>query len=410
MAKNLIPSFAERTGNLVDKLSNTFAGAGINPGELFDDDKDWSGEESKKIKLTEEEKRAWDVRGNISKTQALVKNFSDGIDKLNSREAAAEMAAQAGTALFNEAVKEIRTGWAWKDNNLYWTRLIYRCLIKKSRNKIVKASWKELIARLEEYSRGRATVDFGSDATTKKVLISGFEPFQIAPGQELSRGNPSGLLALSLHNSIVNIPSGKAKIQSVIWSNRYDDFDSNLIENFYKPYFKTTDLIITFSLDDSSTNKLHIERFAANYRGGGDDNNFDVVAPGRTIPMELPYYETTLPYKKMVAQNAKSGSFLTFLREDYDIVLKDKKVKTPTYLRYENNKPENLKADLDIANVAEMTGGSGGDYFSNEIFFRVARTRPNDAFPYGHIHVPAVDPSKYDEYVALVSKIIQDAF
>ena len=59
-----------------------------------------------------------------------------------------------------------------------------------------------------------------------------------------------------------------------------------------------------------------------------------------------------------------------------------------------------------------MTSGSGGDYFSNEIFFRVARMRDEiqPDFPYGHIHVPAVSEEKYEDFISLITKIIKDAF
>jgi pyrrolidone-carboxylate peptidase len=409
MGSNIIPSFRERIGDLVDKVSDTFAGAGMVPGKLFDDRPGKGKEEDDEFgpaNLTKEEDRAWLVRDKITATQGMVKNFTNALKVVKKQEEASEKVIEFGKQLFSEAVSKMRGAWKWKDNNLYWTRLIFRCIVKKNKNDIVKNNADDLVKKLEEYSRGRATVDFGTDASVKKVLLSGFEPFQIPAGDELTAANPSGMAALALHGKVI----GNVMIQSVVWSNRYEDFDSGLIEDFYEPYLAKADMIVTLSLDAGTRNCLDVERYAANYRGGWDDNNYKTVSAGRTIGSEKPYYETTLPVKKMVPPNKKSGFFKVSLREDYEVKFKNGSKGEETDKR--NDDPSKPMTHLKIDEVEDMKNGSGGDYFSNEVFFRVARTRDRvkSDFPSGHVHIPSVPSGKNQKFVDLILKIIKDAF
>ena len=63
-----------------------------------------------------------------------------------------------------------------------------------------------------------------------------------------------------------------------------------------------------------------------------------------------------------------------------------------------------------------MKSGSGGDYLSNEIFFRVSVLRNhlnlNNILKSGHLHVPILEVNNYSQatnFVIETTKIIKDA-
>jgi hypothetical protein len=59
---------------------------------------------------------------------------------------------------------------------------------------------------------------------------------------------------------------------------------------------------------------------------------------------------------------------------------------------------------------AEICFGSGGDYLSNEIFFRVAVLRNhlnlNNILKSGHLHVPLLQQGKGDDFKLEATKIL----
>ena len=382
----------------------------LNTDKIFNDENDEAENEETNLNLTVEEVKAWKLKKSIDKTKILITSFQNKIIIAKSKSDASNIVIESAQELFTTAVNMINEDWNWRDNYLYWTRLIFRCILKKSKNKVVKSSIEELIILVEEYSRGRATVEL--DPNIKNILISGFELFDVSQGNELTQANQSGILALSLHNKVITLADGEAKIQSVIWSNRYEDFNNNLIENFYAEYFNKVDLIITFSLDANDNTTINIERFAANYRGGFKDNNNIGVKENKTVKSDNPFYESTLPYIPMVKKNLSFKVFNTFLREGYSGISKEGKELGDYYLDVHNTNPESLIIDLTNLELDIMKTGGGGNYFSNEIFFRVAslRDKINPNFPYGHIHVPNVQKVDYEDYISLITKIIKDAF
>ncbi|MBF7092544.1 hypothetical protein IUY40_13485 [Flavobacterium sp. ALJ2] len=93
-------------------------------------------------------------------------------------------------------------------------------------------------------------------------------------------------------------------------------------------------------------------------------------------------YETTLLYTKMVPiQNNPSDTFWTYFNQTFEANGK----------KYENDKIEGneLVYNLSDRQSLKSVSGSGGDYLSNEIFYRVAKLRqeqrPN--LTTGHLHI-----------------------
>jgi len=58
---------------------------------------------------------------------------------------------------------------------------------------------KQLVQLLEQTSRGMTSATFPTDSDTKRILISGFDPFGfLNPGGDIRQGNLSGAIALAL--------------------------------------------------------------------------------------------------------------------------------------------------------------------------------------------------------------------
>jgi pyrrolidone-carboxylate peptidase len=255
----------------------------------------------------------------------------------------------------------------------------------------------ELRTIFERKSRNHDGIDFSSGNTNftsalsqnpsaKRILISGFDPFPIWYDPEAY--NPSAMIALALHNKVVmNGASPVGLIQSYILPVRYRDFDAKVVEFVAETQLNNGSLaphmIITISLDDSS-HEFNIERWATRYRGGYPDN--EQVGKGWKAGYHdindfvgNNFYETTLPCPQIFDNTGlKVG-----IRQDYTAKKSSKKkFESVTYT------PDPASNAMDKFDT--MTQGSGGNYFSNESFYRVAaaRQRTTPGTKTGHIHIP----------------------
>jgi|GEM_PF-3059056 len=109
------------------------------------------------------------------------------------------------------------------------------------------------------------------------------------------------------------------------------------------------------------------------------------------------FYETTLPYQKIVpTKNNPADTFWTYFNQTFVAEEKNNtnnKKEGVELIEYQDDFYDKSKCIItgieEIQNYKSISG-SGGDYLSNEIFYRVSKMRnelkPNLAS--GHLHIP----------------------
>jgi len=250
------------------------------------------------------------------------------------------------------------------DRPLYWARLKLQMMIKACPNKILSDQLKSrLMQVVEENSRNYVGINFDQlPLGCIKVLITGFDTFLLNsrdyPGKHnIRQSNPSGNVALSLHHTFS--PERQGFIQSILFPVRYSDFDGSsdpsrgmgegIIEQYLGPWLNEVDLLITIS--QGHPDAYSIDSFATRTRGGMIDNNGFRRIPGSPCVIDGPsWIPTTLP--KAMLQSP--------------IGLCD------SYQSYPDQSP---KIGLPSTFKEEVFSGPGGNYLSNEIYYRVARLR-----------------------------------
>ncbi|WP_291275776.1 S8 family serine peptidase [Flavobacterium sp.] len=326
------------------------------------------------------------------------------------------------------------------DRILYWARLKMEVALKNHPSVLKDFVLRDqLILSMEEKSRGYKSVDFSSQPSLKKILITGFDPFGLKDNP--LQGNPSGATALALHNKIIKDDSNNpiGFIQTMIVPVRYKDFDGHegdagngigIIEKYLGPYIKDStkkvDLIMTMS-QDLAPDFLNIDRFATIIRGGSPDNmgarrladstSLDLLTdanPNVDETKKFNWIQTTLP-KDMVPSieyNPDNNKFYVFYNQSFyidenknqdiwdDLGKPVDKRKDPKYFSINKRTPAYLQKNVVI------NYGSGGTYLSNEIFYRVALLRERwlatpagngKKMPTGHLHVPKIQQQKTDD-------------
>lgn len=345
-----------------------------------------------------------------SEILSLIKEFSRYLQTENLKINDIKKRVETDTKqLWDLAVKQVQGG-NLDDRPLYWSRNKMQVLLKrhslfendidfKTSIIIKNTELNKIIIVFEELSRNYTGVDFSKvPSGIKKVIITGFDPFILDPtksGNPL-QSNPSGVNALALHNKNI----GNYYVQTFITPVRYKDFDEfkdskGVIEKFVAPLISQVDMIITVS--QGGVFRFDVDRFPAKYRGGYKDNMFwgnklngfngDFFKQLNIGGKE--FYETTLPYKKIVPNvNIPSDIFWVYFNQTYN--------KHNGGDSNKNKQGTVLRAKLEDVQVLTSTRGSGGAYLSNEIFYRVAKLRaelkPN--LPTGHLHVPLIQTTK----------------
>ena len=321
------------------------------------------------------------------------------------------------------------------DRPLYWARNKMQVALKRYylfkndidfEKSIVKknSNLEEIIITFEEKSRNYTGIDFSkAPKGTKKILITGFDPFILNEfnnkeikgySPNIKQSNPSGVVALALNG---NTELG-GYIQTMIVPVRYTDFDSSqdrengqgegIIEKYIKPFIEKkgeVDMIITISQADAEYN---IDVFATATRGGFNDNmNFIREDGSKAIPGGAETIKTTLP-KKMVdsklGTNYNGRYFIT--KKDFD-----------DYYKGDYSKEFFLDINDDLPQLS-IYDGPGGNYLSNEIFYRVAKLRESlqPKLPTGHFHIRKIQgvkeelvPEKVEKLITIIKETIKNA-
>lgn len=383
--------------------------------------------------------------------KAHIKSFKRSLDTVvdtDAYEAFVRILKEFGAGILNHAKAKIRIGntpYTNKDGILYLARLIMQVILK-NHPKILKLKsniQQELSNIFEAASRGwigSEKPEFPTGSSIKKVLISGFDPFGSGDSGSDADGyisNPSGNIALALDNT--NVESNLS-IKSVIFPVRYAEFNKGWVENFFKDYLNKVDMIITFSYG-VDVYDFQLDRFASDYRGKNEDNNaVEVEGISLELDREKTFIESTLPFTKLessvdsniiglegssatigISHEAywqllfdnndatsyrckaekifKIGEYKVIGIQDISNVISEMQaVKEPSAVNYQDKLKEEFKSQFSSDSTKYSISakyGSGGDYLSNEIFYRVARLREEyntqqqqqRKLPTGHIHI-----------------------
>lgn len=216
---------------------------------------------------------------------------------------------EIGAKLINHARKKIREkdssgeyeNYANRDGILYISRLICQIIIKNHPKILINFFSKiaDFSDEFEKASRGlektsvsypdfskyNDPLDFSNilpaPTGTKKILISGFDPFKLSGRASDVDGyntNPSGNIALSLDGLKITKGNKHAIIRAGIFPVRYKEFNNGWIEDFFEPFISDVDMVITISYGTHygtrpTDHAFHIDRFAARVRSEASDNN-----------------------------------------------------------------------------------------------------------------------------------------
>lgn len=283
------------------------------------------------------------------------------------------LVGEKAKALWDRAVKQVQGG-NLDDRPLYWARNKMQTWLKRNplfkdqidfEKSLVKKGTElnNIITLFEEKSRNYTGIDFSKAGNKKKVLITGFDPFQLDYMFYGKRGvqtfNPSGIIALALQNNN-ELQKNNISVQTCIFPVRYEDFDNQVVEEVVKKHINNQlSLLITTSLNGSNP-RFDIEKYAIEYRGGFHDNM--CIGDGNPkfnksrflANKSSKLIETTLPKEKIF------GSLDSI--ELYG---------------------QNIYYDIEKS----KTTGSGSNYLSNEVMYRATKVRGDLDIPVGHFHL-----------------------
>lgn len=320
------------------------------------------------------------------------------------------------------------------DRPLYWARIAMQVILKRQyifikdiltlpkdqqdlffKNSIVPKTSKlaKVVQLFEEKSRNYDGISFNSSEATgcKKVLITGFDPFILnqfdntylksVTNPNIKQSNPSGIVALALAN---NDKLG-AYIQTMVVPVRYTDFDGNqsnnsgqgegIIEKYIKEKIKEVDMIVTVS--QAGPNNYHIDVFATATREGFNDN---------------------MDFKREDESKSFSGTTPETIKTTLPIQMTQGKSKAIYWGKYNQKNETSKNATLDNYPKEKVYNGPGGNYLSNEIFYRVAKLRmERPTLKTGHFHIAKIqeknedlDSSKAHELLETVKQTLTEGF
>lgn len=318
---------------------------------------------------------------------AVPLRFTRALGATRSYAEARKVVAGQGSALWRRAVDRAQGrgpagGDLSRDDDrpLYWARLGMTREVRtwEPAFGLSDAQRGALLDELERTSRGQTAVRYPAGERLKRVLVTGFDPFTL--DRDIRISNPSGATALALDGTVIRTADGPARVETVVFPVRWQDFTDRTVERALRPYLKKVDLFTTVS--QGRVGRFDVERTNGAWRGGFADN--DNLGVTGTVPVADPgsqpqWTTTTLPYKAIV--DADTGRFPVY---DHTSV---------TEIPAGGTQPV-VRPDGPSAGSAARAGG-GGDYLSNEIAYRATLLRDrlglHDTLPGGHVHTPVLE-------------------
>ncbi|MBH0038213.1 hypothetical protein [Pseudoalteromonas sp. SWN166] len=325
-----------------------------------------------------------------------VSSFEQQFKELNNFKSAKTLVQSFSFELWENAKQRIIKTNNYDDRELYWARLLSSKVIRTTSPKfsITQAQLNTLLTILEEGSRGRTDLAFSS-GSTKKILLTGFDPFLL--DKNINQSNPSGVAALLLDGQVINYNGINAEINTVMVPVRYEDFDQGIIESLLAPYYalNNVDMVVTVSMGRT---EFDLEHFPGKRRSVTAPDNANIVYGGTQTSPVIPklngrplpgneFVKFSLPVNYM--QNAK-GPYKVI--DNHEVTTLEKTYKAGSY--------------GELKNSIAVNGGGGG-YLSNEISYRSIRLRDalNSSIPTGHIHTPRIQQFEPETEAKIVKQI-----
>jgi pyrrolidone-carboxylate peptidase len=324
------------------------------------------------------------------------------------------------------------------DRPLYWARL--KAMVALKSHPYLLQTLEEadpLIQRFDSKSRGFNAVSFaGAPAGAKRILITGFDPFDLNKvlGENFLQNNPSGIAALYLHEKTLAHNGKTGYIQTAMVSVRFRDFDNKTVDSFFAPFFlppNEVDAIVTMS--QGRRGRFDLERFMGKYRSPVTTDNEGIQGveplyyvpggqPGDVVPetdnAQIPEFtETRLPVAAIIP-GSFSNRRVAFNQEWTTVG--DSRPQTPLPPALPNPVPAAYTSPSGDAPPPgdPARSGSGSNFLSNEIAFRVSllRQKHGSAIKTGHIHLPILqDPvtndfnkATFSAFVTQIEEIVKD--
>ncbi|MEU0406371.1 pyroglutamyl peptidase [Streptomyces griseorubiginosus] len=318
---------------------------------------------------------------------ALTQRFNRALGAARSYAEARKVVVREGSGLWRRAVDRAQGrgpagGDLSRDDDrpLYWARLGMTREVRTWEPSfgLTDRQRSALIGELERNSRGQDEVRYPAGQRLKRVLVTGFDPFTL--DRDIRISNPSGASALALDGTVIETAKGPARVETVVFPVRWQDFTDQTVERALRPYLKRVDLFTTVS--QGRVGRFDVERTNGAWRGGFPDN--DNIGVTGTVPVADPgsqpqWTTTTLPYKAIV--DADTGRFPVY---DNTSVTEIPAGGTDAVVR----------PDGPTAGSTARAGG-GGNYLSNEIAYRATLLRDrlglHDSLPGGHVHTPVLE-------------------
>ncbi|MEV6161909.1 pyroglutamyl peptidase [Streptomyces sp. NPDC052052] len=317
---------------------------------------------------------------------SVAPQFARALAKANSYAQAERLVEQQGDRLWQRAVDRAQGrgpagGDLTRDDDrpLYWARLGMTREIRTWDPKFDLSNSRraKLLDALERTSRGQDTIRYSHNRDMRRILVTGFDPFTLDIDSRIS--NPSGATALALDGTIIQTADGPARVETVVFPVRWQDFTDGTVERTLRPYLPQVDLFTTVS--QGRVGLFDIERTNGAWRGNYPDNAN--VSLTETIPVSDPasqpqWTSTTLPYAAIVAAN--TGRFPV---SDHTTVTEIPAGETTSVTRPDGP-----------TEGSTARGGGGGNYLSNEIAYRATLLRDrlglHSSLPGGHVHTPVL--------------------
>ncbi|WP_448213242.1 pyroglutamyl-peptidase I family protein [Colwellia sp. MEBiC06753] len=321
--------------------------------------------------------------------------FGSALNEVNSVSQLKQVIKHQASDLFSLATKQTQSTQSYDDRPLYWARLQMAKLLRGNEvyRGLAENEQAKLMFDYELASRGYGQAEFTQN-TTKKILITGFDPFFL--DRNITQSNPSGIAALMLNNKVIELNGETAEIQAFIVPVRFSDFDQGMIETLLSDYYDQVDMITTISMGRED---FDLERFPALRRSAKAPGNLNIYTGATStnplkpflngVELQGPeFVEFSLPITAM--QKAK-GKYQ---------VIDNHKIETLAKGKFEPKALDELNGEISV-------NGSGGGYLSNEISYRsiLLRDQLKPTLPVGHIHTPRIKDWQQAEVKAIVEQI-----
>jgi pyrrolidone-carboxylate peptidase len=355
--------------------------------------------------LTVEELR---IENATIKMPEVMKTFTTNIDdfkhawqEADSYQKAKNITILHAQKLWLDAKKKVQSAATLDDRPLYWARLLASKVIRSNSPsfELSMQQTQALLTLFEQGSRGQMDLEY-TQATHKKILLTGFDPFLL--DKNINQSNPSGIAALKLDGQVITYKGITAEINTVMIPVRYKDFDEGLIESLLAPYYalNNVDMIVTVSM---GRKEFDLERFPGKRRSVTAPDNLNILSGGtKEAPIISKLHNKPLPGEEFVL---------------FSLPIKQMQLAKGPYKVIDNHKvtsiDESLKPkDIEPHTLSQLNGhiavnGSGGGYLSNEISYRSIRLRDqlNSNIPTGHIHTPRIQQFEPEIEAQIVKQI-----